>query len=135
MFTLPQTIRFQHCDPAGIVFYPRYFEMLNLTVEHFFEDRLEASFNHLHRQERLGVPTVRIDTEFRAVSRLEDVIDFNLRLIRLGRGSATLTVEGRCVAETRLSAQIVLVAIDMETCKARQWPDGLRAKLQEQIEA
>ncbi|WP_119166638.1 acyl-CoA thioesterase [Algihabitans albus] len=134
MFTLPQTIRFQHCDPAGIVFYPRYFEMLNLTVECFFEERLGASFSQLHVQERLAVPTVRIDTEFRAMSRLEDVVDFDLRLTRLGRSSATFTVEGRCLAETRLSAEIVLVAINMETRKARQWPDGLRAKLQEQLE-
>ena len=32
-FVFPQKVRFQHCDPAGIVFYPRYFEMLNTTIE------------------------------------------------------------------------------------------------------
>ncbi|CPO21707.1 4-hydroxybenzoyl CoA thioesterase [Bordetella pertussis] len=26
-------VRFRHCDPAGIVFYPRYFEMINDFVE------------------------------------------------------------------------------------------------------
>ena len=135
MFTLPQTIRFQHCDPAGIVFYPRYFEMLNLTVEHFFEDRVGASFHQLHQREGVSVPTVRIDTEFRSMSRLEEVIEFDLRLIRLGRSSVTFTVEGRHAAETRLRAEIVLVAVDMETGKSCRWPDGLRAKLQEQLEA
>ena len=29
-------VRFQHCDPAGIVFYPRYLEMINQTVEEWF---------------------------------------------------------------------------------------------------
>ena len=135
MFTLPQTIRFQHCDPAGIVFYPRYFEMLNLTVEHFFEGRVGASFHQLHQREGVLVPTVRIDTEFRAMSRLEEVIEFDLRLIHLGRSSVTFTVEGRHAAETRLRAEIVLVAVDMETGKSCRWPDGLRAKLQEQLEA
>ena len=45
-----QTVRFQHCDPAGIVFYPRYYEMLNLTVERFFERQLGYSFNRLHTE-------------------------------------------------------------------------------------
>lgn len=135
MYSLPQTIRFQHCDPAGIVFYPRYFEMLNLTVERFFEDSLGISFNRLHFEERMAVPTVRIETEFRTMSRLEDVVDFHLRLTRLGGSSATLAVEGHCGEELRLSAVIILVAISMETRKARHWPDGLRAKLQEHLEA
>ena len=30
-FSHEQRVRFGHCDPAGIVFYPRYFEMINLT--------------------------------------------------------------------------------------------------------
>ena len=29
-------VRFQHCDPAGIVFYPRYFEMISQSVEEWF---------------------------------------------------------------------------------------------------
>ena len=31
-FTMPQKVQFKHCDPAGIVFYPRYFELLNDTL-------------------------------------------------------------------------------------------------------
>ena len=31
-FIAQRKVRFQHCDPAGIVFYPRYFEMLNSVV-------------------------------------------------------------------------------------------------------
>ena len=33
-------IEFNHCDPAGIVFYPRYFEMTNSVVENFFADEV-----------------------------------------------------------------------------------------------
>ena len=32
-FTAEMTVAFRHCDPAGIVFYPRYFEMINDFVE------------------------------------------------------------------------------------------------------
>ena len=40
-------VRFAHCDPGGIVFYARYFEMINGVVEDWFEDALEASFSGL----------------------------------------------------------------------------------------
>ena len=33
-------VGFRHCDPAGIVFYPRYAEMVNDTVEHWFKHGL-----------------------------------------------------------------------------------------------
>ena len=39
-FTTTRKVRFEHCDPAGIVFYPRYFEMINGTVEDWFEEDL-----------------------------------------------------------------------------------------------
>ena len=37
-------IEFNHCDPAGIVFYPRYFEMVNSVVENFFREVAGHSF-------------------------------------------------------------------------------------------
>ena len=33
-------VQFAHCDPAGIVFYARYFEIINEVVEDWFEDAL-----------------------------------------------------------------------------------------------
>ena len=40
--TIP--VEFNHCDPAGIVFYPRYFEMVNSVVENFFLEDVGYSF-------------------------------------------------------------------------------------------
>ena len=31
-FTIRRQVEFNHCDPAGIVFYPRYFEMISAVV-------------------------------------------------------------------------------------------------------
>jgi len=56
-FTLQQKVRFQHCDPAGIVFYPRYFEMINATVEEWFAQRLGVPFETLHGALGAAVPT------------------------------------------------------------------------------
>ena len=37
-------IEFNHCDPAGIVFYPRYFEMVNSVCENFFREVAGLSY-------------------------------------------------------------------------------------------
>jgi hypothetical protein len=55
-FVLEMPVRFAHIDAAGIVFYPRYFEMLNATVEEWFAMRTGCAFAELHLERRLGVP-------------------------------------------------------------------------------
>ena len=40
-------VRFRHCDPAGIVFYPRYFEMINDFVEEWFDKGMGLPFHAL----------------------------------------------------------------------------------------
>ena len=36
VFEQPLRIRWNHCDPAGIVYHPQYFVMLNNAMEDFF---------------------------------------------------------------------------------------------------
>lgn len=124
-----QTVRFQHCDPAGIVFYPRYFEMLNYTVECFFEQKLEHSFNALHHKLKVTVPTVHIETDFHAASYLEDVLGFQMTLERVGRSSLSFTIVAKCGDEDRLSARITLVCIDYDGKTATPWPEVIRQKI------
>ena len=57
-------MRFGHCDPAGIVYYPRYFEMLNELVEDWFAQALGLPFDVLIGQRRIGMPTAQLDTRF-----------------------------------------------------------------------
>ncbi|MDO5642571.1 MAG: thioesterase family protein [Paracoccus sp. (in: a-proteobacteria)] len=121
-------VEFNHCDPAGIVFYPRYFEMTNSVVENFFGDAMGYSFRRMHLDERTGVPTVRIAAAFRAPSRLGDQLDFTLSVTGLGRSSAVLMLRAGCGDEARMSAEITLVWIGPDG-KARPWPDEIRRKM------
>lgn len=128
--TTTQVVRFQHCDPAGIVFYPRYFEMLNLTVEEFFEQTTGWSFHRMHEELKTSVPTVHIETDFTDVSRLEDSLNFQLRVARLGERSLDLSIEALCGAEQRLTARITLVCVDFNKKHAVPWPAPLRKVLE-----
>ena len=125
-----QIVRFQHCDPAGIVFYPRYYEMLNLTVEQFFEEKIGISFNQMQQELHVTVPSVRIETDFFEASYLEDRLDFQLRLDKLGRSSLAFNISCRCGDEERLKALITLVCIDFSKKKAVAWPASVRSRIE-----
>ena len=126
-------IEFNHCDPAGIVFYPRYFEITNSVVENFFAEVVGHSFAQMHLDGmRNGVPTVNIQTDFLAPSRLGDRVTFSLVVERLGAASMTVLITGQVGDEIRLRAQITLVWIQDQ--KPAPWPQALRARLQEFME-
>ena len=128
-FTTEIPVRFQHCDPAGIVFYPRYFEMTNQTVEEWFERGLGLPFAELHGARRQGVPAVRIEADFAAPSRLGDALTFGLEVLEIGRSSFTLRVLAACGGEERLRARLVLVLIGLEGGRPVPLPDDLRAAI------
>ena len=61
----PIQIEFNHCDPAGIVFFPRYYEMVSSVCENFHKDIAGRSYARMMAA-RQGVPTVRMETDFHA---------------------------------------------------------------------
>ncbi|ETW11874.1 thioesterase superfamily protein [Roseivivax marinus] len=129
-FTHRIPVLFQHCDPAGIVFYPRYFEMLNATIETFFAEAIGWSFSEMHVHQRVGVPLGRIETDFHAASRLGDVLDWTLQVDRVGGASLAMTVRASCDGEARLTARPTLVLVDLDRMTALRWPDDRRAALE-----
>ena len=128
-------VLFQHCDPAGIVFYPRYFEMVNQTVEEWHETGLGHSFSDMHLERGHGVPTVSIGAEFSAPSRMGDMLTWQLWVTKLGRTSAHLFVQAHCADQLRMTATPVLVSVDMSTGRPVPWPDAMRARMQQYLVA
>ena len=133
-FTLHQKVRFQHCDPAGIVFYPRYFEMINATVEEWFAQRLGVPFEILHGALGAAVPTASISVDFHAPSRLGDVLEFSLRPTRIGRSSVRLSIATTCGGEKRLTMELTLVFTTEGAGKPDSWPADLRARIARELD-
>lgn len=50
-----QQIFFNHCGSARIVFYPRYFEMINILVEEWFAQVLGMPFEVMHGEMNAAV--------------------------------------------------------------------------------
>lgn len=133
-YTYRNAVMFQHCDPAGIVFYPRYFEMINEVVETLFRDALRWPFAEMHVRERMGVPAGRISTDFHAPSRLGDVLDWRLVVTRIGGASLDATVSAACAGEARLTAELTLVYVDLDAMRSVRWPEDKRDALAQFME-
>lgn len=126
------TIRFQHCDPAGIVFYPRYYEMLNAVVEDWFDEALGLSFRRMHLEQGVGVPAVTIDTRFLRPSRLGDRVTFTLTVRELGRSSIHLDQVAACDGEVRMTAALKLAYTTIGPAgviRSAPIPDDLRERM------
>lgn len=129
-FTLEKTISFKHCDMAGIVFFPRYFEMINDTNEAFFDQALNFSFIELHKDG--AIPTAEISTQFKSPGRLADIIQIKLDCTHIGRSSLGLEYNATCNGQVRFTARATIVRIDLKG-KSMPWPDRVRKKLMQHL--
>lgn len=123
-------VEFHHCDPAGMVFYPRYLEMMNSVIEQFFREGLDYGYGPMHMDQHKGVPTVKLELDFQAPGLLEDLLDFTLEPVRLGTSSLELSVVCTCQNAPRFTARSTMVQIDTTKNKSTPWPEAMRHKLQ-----
>ena len=131
-FRMAQPITFEHVDPAGWVFYPRYALFVNAAVELAFGEGLGWPWDRMHFEERLGVPTVDLQMRFRKPTRLSEVLDVTLRCEQVGTSSVTLVVDMRVAGEAspRVEARVVLVHVALgDPPGKRPWPAPVAARL------
>lgn len=127
-FCRRRRIRFSDCDPAGIVFYPQYFVMFNGLVEDWIGDGLGIGYAGLVIERRIGLPTVHLEAEFRAISRLGDEVTLQLGVQRLGQRSVILALA--CVGDRpddlRMSVRQTLVTTSLDNHRSVPVPQDLR---------
>jgi 4-hydroxybenzoyl-CoA thioesterase len=125
-FDYPLKVIFKYCDPAGIVFYPRYFEMINDATEALFDEVFGCPWEVLH--ETGNIPTVEITAQFTAPSRHGDHLLIEIEVTKLGRTSLGLSFHARAGDETRFSARSTLVHVAKDG-RPTPWPEPLRAAI------
>ena len=128
-FPTEYPIRFSHCDPGGIVHFPRYFDMINSAVEDWFANALALPFDTMHMQRRYGFPIVHTQCEFLKPCRIGERLVLELAVARIGRASLDLAIRGRIAGEERIRARNMRSMMSLETYRALPIPDDLRAAM------
>jgi 4-hydroxybenzoyl-CoA thioesterase len=126
-FTRPVQIRFSHCDPAGIVYFPHYFNMFNGLIEDWYTEELKVDYADLILHDQHGFPFVHVETDFKIPSRMGETIDLTLLIEKIGRSSLTLLIVGHHEGIERLRARTVTAMMSLSTKQSVELPATLRA--------
>ena len=82
------TIEWGDCDPAGIVFYPRYFAMFDTSTAALFSAALGIDKFALRRRFGIvGFPMLETAAKFTVPSRYGETVTIETCITRLGRSS------------------------------------------------
>ncbi len=103
------TVRWGDCDPAGIAFYPHFFEWMD-QVSHLLAREMGVSADDMLAPSSIGFPLVGAQAEFLAPARLDDELEIRAWVTGLGRSSLELRHE-----IVRLGDSEVLLARGRET--------------------
>ena len=131
-FIKQEKIRFQHVDYAGIVFYPRFLEMLNCLVEDWFEEALDRPFSKMH--ETNGIPTVDLKVQFKNAARLGEILTKKLWVKELKSSSVVCgfqftNEQDKTVLEGEVTLVNVKIQEDRNSIKADPFNDEMKIKI------
>jgi 4-hydroxybenzoyl-CoA thioesterase len=116
MFSNIRNVRIEwcDCDPAGIIFYPRYFEFFDTSTTALIERALGMNkIEYLKAYDFAGHPLVQAQARFRLPTRFGDEVAIETALVECGRSSFKV--------EHRLSKAGALAVEGFET---RVWVVG-----------
>jgi 4-hydroxybenzoyl-CoA thioesterase len=106
MFSTRRTVRIEwgDCDPAGIVFYPRYFAMFDHSTVLLIERALGMKKQALYRHYGFGgYPSVEARARFHLPTRYGDDVEIETAIAKVGRSSFSLehrlTLDGALAVE------------------------------------
>jgi len=123
------TAHWGDCDIAGIVYYPKFFDMINVLTEDWFKEELGTSYAELMRRHHVGFPTVRIQCDFQVPCQFGEHIELSLFVSSLGRSSLSLDLRGQVGGRECLRAAHTLVMMSRDTFGALPIPEELRARM------
>jgi len=75
------------CDPAGIVYFPRFFEYFDACTNALFESAGFRKAEMLRRYGLVGIPLVEASAQFYAPASFGDTVTVETRIVEWGRSS------------------------------------------------
>lgn len=132
IYTTEFAVRFGEIDNAHVVYYPRFFHYFHQAFECWFGEALGVPYHVMVNDQNIGLPSVRVETEFTAPLRYGDRVRIELELLEIGRRSITIQYTAVRLPDAVVSARakVTTVAIDQEAFKSITIPDEWRERFE-----
>lgn len=117
-------------DAARLVFFARFLDFCHDALEALFAG-IPGGYAHLALVRDVGIPTVRVEVDFRLPLRYGDVARFEIDILRLGNTSVTVRHVIRRDSDGEIAALVrhVIVLAKLSTLTPTPIPDDVRALL------
>jgi 4-hydroxybenzoyl-CoA thioesterase len=115
------------CDPAGIVFYPRFYAWMD-NVSHVLAREMGIPREAMipPGADMLGFPVVGTEAQYISPARMDDILEVRTRVSRIGRTSLSLRHE--IVRIEADAAETLIVRGREDRVFIGHGPDGLRPR-------
>ena len=121
-------VRYQECDPQGVVYFARYPEYADIALTEMFR----AAFGSYDAMVGNGTDLVvaEMTVRYRAPARFDELVDVDLEVARLGETSLHCTAHIARGGQVLAEAGFRHVFIDVATKAKRPMPAAIRAGLE-----
>ncbi|MEZ4453859.1 MAG: acyl-CoA thioesterase [Nannocystaceae bacterium] len=139
VFIHRRTVRFGDCDPAGIVYYPRFFDIFHESMEQWFWVALDYRYDRVILDDKVGFPTVHCAADFKIPAIMGEDLAIEVRVPKIGRSSIHFDYQVRTFgdpsAPLRLRGETVSVVMDLDPARPTfrrplEIPADLRARIE-----
>ena len=135
VFLHDQLVRFSHCDPAGIVYYPAFLDLAHATKEDWFTQALGYSHFDLIRERGIGTPTVNLQCDFLRTVEMGDTLRFEMRMVKVGTSSLQYELLGKVGEIECLRILQTVVFMHLAHRRAVPIPADLRPRIEAYLPA
>lgn len=121
-------VRFNECDPQGIVFNANYLLYFDVAFTELWREAIGPWQDMVER----GVDAVvaEANARYRAPARFDDVLELRARVTRLGTTSITTEIDVLRDGDLLVEGRLQHVIVDAKTWKKTEIPDWVRAGLE-----
>jgi 4-hydroxybenzoyl-CoA thioesterase len=132
-------VKFGDCDPAGIVYYPKFFDWFHQAMESWFDEVLGAPYAGVIRDRKIGFPAAHTQADFKAPCAIGEDLAVEVRVGQVGRSAVHLDFRVRpaddpdAAANAIGSTVVVTVGLDPTTSlhlRPIALPEDLRTRIQ-----
>ena len=135
MITYRRQVHFHEVDAAGLVFFPHFLTWAHEAMEQLFAT-VEGGYSELIGVRRIGLPAVRVESEFSAPVRFGDNVAVEASVARLGNRSLELRYRFLRESDGVLAAEVrhTVVSTDLTQVKSTEMPKDVRAVAETHLE-
>lgn len=127
-------VPFGHCDPATIVYYPRYFEWFHDLFEAMFEPIVGASYAEVVARHETGYPAVQVACEYKGPAGWGDLVTIEVFASRLGTSSMTFEYRVRKDGRLLATASVKVATMHMTEHRSVPIPEEVRTAFAPYVE-